>query len=572
MFPIGVAEKPDPDAGAFADHDIASWIARAPESARAAVEREMIRRGGLRKFVPLAWHTCEGSVYQGGWHVDAVMDHMQALVLGHIDRLMLMIPPRHMKSMACAVMAPAWSWTVDPSLSWLFASYAFNLAVRDSRKCRMVIKSRWYQTLYRDLFSLEKDQNAKTRFANDHHGSRLSTSVRGQLTGEGADIIVVDDPHNVLEAESQKKREETILWWDEAMSSRLNNQKTGRRCLIQQRVHENDLAGHALARDREAEQEFRENWVTLCLPAEFEPDHPQRWFRDPRKEPGELLWPERFGRREIGRLKMGLGPYASAAQLQQRPAPREGGFFKRSWFKPWLKPVPLDMAWVRGWDLASSVKKSTKSDPDWTAGVLIGWSPSMRLWIIGHALRDRLDSGDVRRLIRDTAEADLATYGGEAVRIDVPQDPGAGGKAQAQDLVKYLAPFRVSCQPVQGDKGVRAEPLAAQAQNGNVHYLNRTADLEQGWWEPFIKELTGFPAGSHDDFVDAASSAFLALTGGRKGILDYYADDLVARAEEDAAAAERLARGPTPSYGVSSSRTSGVLGSVDGQDDADFED
>ncbi len=97
-------------------------------------------------------------------------------------------------SLSCAVMAPSWSWTVDPSLKWLFSSYAFALATRDSRKCRQIITSQWYRDRWGDRFRLLSDQNLKSRFANDKHGERICTAVRSLLTGEGGDVLVVDDP------------------------------------------------------------------------------------------------------------------------------------------------------------------------------------------------------------------------------------------------------------------------------------------------------------------------------------------------------------------------------------------
>ena len=156
---------------------------------------------------------------------------------------------------------------------------------------------------------------------------------------------MVDDAHNVRGAESEKKRTATLEWWDEALSTRLNNPKTGAYVLVQQRVHENDLMGHVL------KQNALEPWTVLCLPAEFEPDHPQRWFRDPRKELGELLWPERMGRARWSMTS------SSALALTPRPrscssGPRRvaGGMFKHSWF-----PAPVPEGRARGHDMGQGL-------------------------------------------------------------------------------------------------------------------------------------------------------------------------------------------------------------------------
>ena len=440
-----------------------------------------------------------------------------------------------MKSISLAVMAPAYSWIKRPHLKWLFASYAFNLAIRDSRKCRRVMMSTWYQQRFGHCFRFVYDQKTKVRFENEHNGYRLSTSVDGQLTGEGGDIIAVDDPHNVREAESEKTREATLTWWRESMSSRLNDPKKGAYILSQQRVHANDLAGEIMAREQ--------GWTVLCLPARYDPEHKYVYAKDPRKTAGELLWPSRYGETELQRLELALGAYAAAAQLQQLPSPREGGQFKRAWFDPWNDPLPGDMEWVRAWDLAASKAKIVKSDPDYTASVLIGWSPSAKYWIIGHAEWFRESPGQVRKRIKNRAARDEAEYG--HVHIEIPQDPGQAGLDQAKSIALELAGYSVKLATVQGDKVMRSDALAGQAQIGNVMYLPDQSKTgkeampgEGAWNERFFSELCSFPNGSHDDLVDAATTAFNKLTGGRRGILDFYAGEVQQRILREAREAE----------------------------------
>ena len=193
-----------------------------------------------------------------------------------------------------------------------------SLSIRASLKCRRLVESPWYQANWGDRFQLTGDQNAKQRFENNKSGYRLATSVGGTATGEGGDRIVVDDPHNVNEAESELVRRGVLEWWDQVMSTRLNDPKRGTKVIVMQRVHEADLAGHVLTQG---------GYEHLCLPAEYE--GPTRCtvigWSDPRDEPGQLLWAERFGPDEIQALKRSMGSYAAAGQLQQRPAPAEGG-------------------------------------------------------------------------------------------------------------------------------------------------------------------------------------------------------------------------------------------------------
>ena len=168
------------------------------------------------------------------------------------------------------------------------------------------IESPWYRKLWGDRFRLTSDQNTKSRFDNDKGGSRLSTSVGSALTGEGGHIIVVDDPNAAQEAFSEATIAATIEWWDSALSTRLNDPKSGAFIVIQQRLSEEDLTGHILSKDVG-------DWTHLCLPMRYERD--RAWstgigWSDPRTEDGELLWPERFGEPEVKGLEKTLGPWA----------------------------------------------------------------------------------------------------------------------------------------------------------------------------------------------------------------------------------------------------------------------
>jgi len=287
----------------------------------------------LRTYMESAWHIVEPATrFRPNWHIDAIADHLQAVSEGHIRRLIINIPPRHMKSLQTAVLWPTWDWgpANHPHRRWLFASYAMSLSIRDSLKCRRLIQSPWYQARWGSRFKLTNDQNAKIRFDTDKTGYRLATSVDGALTGEGGDIIVVDDPHNATEGESETIRQSTLDWWDAAMSTRLNDPKTGAYVIVMQRLHEADLCGHILSREHD--------WEHLCLPARYESEHPtpirsSMSYLDERKVDGALLWPDRVGETELSELETRLGPYRAAGQLQQRPAPAEGGLFQRAYFR-----------------------------------------------------------------------------------------------------------------------------------------------------------------------------------------------------------------------------------------------
>lgn len=227
----------------------------------AEIEQELATRR-LGEFIRQAWPVVEpATAFVPGWHLDAISDHLQAVSRGHIRNLLINMPPRHMKSLAVAVFWPAWEWIRWPERRWLFSSYALSLSIRDSVKCRRLIQSSWYRFRWGHRFQLTGDQNAKERFENNRTGYRLATSVGGAATGEGGHRVICDDPHNVNEAESDTVRQGVIDWWDQVMSTRLDDLRTGAKVIVMQRVHERDLSGHVLAQG---------GYEHLCLPAEFE--------------------------------------------------------------------------------------------------------------------------------------------------------------------------------------------------------------------------------------------------------------------------------------------------------------
>jgi predicted phage terminase large subunit-like protein len=267
----------------------------------------------LYMFLKSSWRIFDSHPWIDGWAMDAIAEHLQAIVDGEIRRLIVNIPPRCAKSALCSVVLVPWTWaqkkvshTSGPGVSFLYASFKDNLSMRDSVKCRRVIESPWFQKNWGDRFQLVSDQNTKSRFSNDKGGERLTTSIADRgATGEGGDCIILDDCNSAKEVESEAVIESTLEWFDGTMRTRLNNQKLGAFIEIQQRLGENDLTGHILSKSRG-------EWTFLCLPMEFEPERSfitTIGWKDPRTEPGELLWPERFGPEEVEELKKDLGEW-----------------------------------------------------------------------------------------------------------------------------------------------------------------------------------------------------------------------------------------------------------------------
>lgn len=393
---------------------------------------------------------------------------------------------------------------MGPQTRFINASYIDDLSVRDNLTMRNLIYSPWYQRNWGHRVKLSESQNSKDLFYTKAGGFSMATSIDGKGTGEGGNVICIDDPHNVAGAESDTVRTKALRWFDETIQSRLNQQTTGAFVIVMQRLHESDLSGHVLAKETEFDH--------LCIPAEFEVDHPTPirssiGFKDPRKRDGELLWPERFDGAVNDRLQKSLGSYAAAGQYQQRPSPRSGGLFQREWFEI-VRAAPAGGKECRGWDLAAS----TDANAAYTVGVKLRRVNGV-VYIVD-VIRFRGSFERVESGIKSAAVSD-----GVACKVSMPQDPGQAGKVQAKYLVKMLTGYNARTSPESGDKVTRAEPVSAQAEAGNIKIVK--AD----WNEPFLAELTGFPNGRYKDQVDALSRAFHDLgedipavgpVGGRK--------------------------------------------------------
>lgn len=441
----------------------------------------------LSGFIAEAWHVLEPERhFSPNWHIDAICEHLEAVSSGQINRLLITVPPGSMKSLTVSVFWQAWEWGALERLALRYLATAFNdgPVTRDTRKCRDLILSEWFRQIYPNVMLT---RTAETSFANSGTGTREGVAFTS-LTSQRGDRLIIDDPHSTKTAESPNERQTTTRLFREGALNRLNDQEKSAIVVIMQRMHEDDVAGTIIKNHMGYEH--------LCLPMEFEPERrcsTRIGFVDPRSYDGELLDPGRFPRVVVEDLKRDMGSYAYAGQYQQRPAPREGGMFKRAWFADRIvNAAPLGTRFVRHWDLAAT-RGGTGAR---TAGVKLGRTPEGR-YVVAHSITTREEGNEVRKIILATAAVD-----GKDVEISLPQDPGQSGKVQAADNVAFLAGYVVRASPETGDKEQRAEPFAVQCEAGNI-------DLIRGDWnEGYIDELCNFPGASLKDQVDASSGAF----------------------------------------------------------------
>lgn len=465
----------------------------------------------LSGFIKEAWHVIEPGVnYVHNWHVDAVAEHLEAITwgrllrLGATNRVIFNQPPGTMKSLMVSVFWQAWEWGPCnmPHLRYLSTSYSEDYVRRDCRKTRDLILSSWFQELWGQQFVMTRV--GESSFANDKMGNREGVPFKS-LTGGRGDRLVIDDPHSVDTAESPTELASTIRTFRESATSRLNDARESAIAIMMQRLNEGDVTGVAL--------KLGQGYQHVRLPMEYESDNPCETiiqFKDPRQFDGELLFPERFPKEVVERDKIALGSYAVAAQYQQRPSPRGGGMFKKDWFEI-VPAIPAGaVVWVRGWDLAATEQKKKivsgiSGGPAFTRGVKLG-RYSDGTYIVADIVGGQLSPGKVESLIKNTASQDNAN--GLCIQ-DLPQDPGQAGKSQIRTLVSMLNGYPVRWSPETGSKEQRADPVAAQAEVGNVKILAAP------WNDAFLDELSLFPTGMRKDQVDALSRAFARLTKAR---------------------------------------------------------
>lgn len=457
------------------------------------------RKISLREYIKEGWSIIEpGKEFITNWSIDAISEHLEAVSNGEITRLLISVPPRHMKSLTCSVFWPTWEWTWKPTTQWITVSYGLGLSMGFSLKSRYLIKSKWYQEHWGKVYQLTDDQDTKSRYINNLQGQRFATAMLASVIGENADRIVIDDPHSPQSIDSDKVREATINAYNLAISTRLNNAKTGAIVEVAQRLKENDLSNHLL------ELGFEH----LVLPSEYNPKListtkiAQRKKVDPRKKEGELLWPSRFDAQTLKSAKISLGAYGYAAQHDQKPAPAGGALFKEKDLRanPFLDPTKVNLIKFkrrhRHWDLAATVNATS----DYTASVLIGVTYDNK-FIILDVTREKLTPGEAEKVILNTAYAD-----GYDCSITIEEEKGSSGK-HTTDYYRRNILIGFDCRPqaLWADKVTRARAFVGQVESHNVYLV------QAEWNQAYISELVSFPKSSHKDQVDATSGAFREL-------------------------------------------------------------
>jgi predicted phage terminase large subunit-like protein len=406
-------------------------------------------------------------------HHQLIISRLEAIERGEISRLMIFLPPRHGKSLIGSAIFPAWYLGRHPERHLIFATYGQELSDDSGRQVRDFIADPVHRAIFPGC-SLREDSSAAHRFNTVRGGAYFAVGRGGPITGRGAHLLVIDDPlKDCAEANSETVRRALYDWYSSVAYTRLA--PNGAIVLIQNRWHEDDLAGRLLANS------FGDDWEVLSLPAIAE--HDESFRRE-----GEALWPDRFGLLELGKIRNALGGRAWASLYQQRPAAAEGTIFKRDWWQFYRPPVSAPFAQiVQSWDCA--YKKGAEND----FSACTTWGATSNGYYLIHLWKDKVEFPELRRVLGSLAEH----WNPTAILVE----DRASGQSLIQEL-KSSSVLPVIPVKVDSDKVARAQAATPLLEAGKL-FLPEGAS----WVEDFIDELAVFPNGAHDDCVDSTTQA-----------------------------------------------------------------
>lgn len=416
-------------------------------------------------------------------HVEFLCGIVQKLLDGEITRLCISTPPGHTKSDTITRRLSLFQGLREPTKTVVLTGYNQRFAEKN-----LSYPSR---EIARELGILSPNATALDEWELTNGARIVVRGVGSAPTGiNPIHLLVTDDPiKDRAQAQSEVERENIWDWWKGSIVQRFWPQT--RAIVIATRWHEDDLIGRLKASGDPS-------WTFVNLPAIAEENDPIG------RMPGEALWPEEKPIEFLEAQRKAMGDYEFEALFQGNPSPRSGSLFQvdRLGF---VDHAPEGLPACRAWDLAA-----TEGAGDFTAGPKISGPDREGLFYVD-PLRFQHEPFARNLRIRQTAEMD-----GRAVRIRIPQDPGAAGKESAQALIRLLAGFSVKAEPVSGDKFLRAEPFAAQVNAFNVRVVTHGTEEGRAAARAYVEELRQAPNGKYDDQIDGSSDAFNELSAAPK--------------------------------------------------------
>src|ERR1700722_6665604 len=448
-------------------------------------EYARILRNDLTSFVERSFYELYPSkLLDLAPHIEVIATKLEAVRAGRCKRLIICLPPRHLKSHCASIAFPAWLLGKNPALHIICASYGQDLADEMAANCRRLMQSGYYRTLFGNLLG---GRQAVNDFETFHGGRRVATSVSGVLTGRGADIVIIDDPQKADDALSEASRKGTHTWFDNTVLSRLNDKTNGAIIIVAQRLHQDDLIGHVLEQG---------DWEVLSFPAIAEVDEEhlidgplgRRLFN---RKAGDILHPSRESAESLAITRRSITSFSFSSQYQQNPVPVEGLLVQTQWlrfYEPGEEPGDFWFK-LQSWDTAN--KSSELND----FSVCTTWGVVNEHFYLLDVCRKRLNFADLKREVFLQAER----YNPNGILVE----DKASGTQLIQDLQDggrlQIMPYSP---PTGADKLMRLHAKTDLFENGRV-LLAKSAP----WFAAYVSELTGFPGTRYADQVDSTTQA-----------------------------------------------------------------
>ena len=439
-----------------------------------------------------------GIPFQGNWHIAGMAESLRQMRAGGHARQIITMPPRSLKSIMVSVAWPAFLLGLNPAERIVAVSYSETLAEKLSNDTRRLMESPFYRNIFPGTVLAKK---TNLQLVTDQGGTRFATSVGGPTTGFGGSWIILDDPHNASEAYSVPARETVKRYFGQTLSSRLDDETTGKMLLVMQRLHEDDLAGHLLGlggwRHLKLQAQSTEDSQVEVGPGQF---HTVRT--------GDLLHPSRLPLAVLDHKKQQMGSLNYQAQYQQEPVPDGGNMIKREW----LMYTPTSPQRGDG-QVTLSLDTATKTGAANDYSACTVWLELDGRHHVVHVWREKVDFPALKRKVMDL----MSVYQADNLLIE---DQGAG-TSLIQELRNVGAP--AIARKARDTKEARLSAATSFIEAGLM------VQPEDGLWRAeFETELLGFPAAKHDDQVDTVSQYFAWVRERTTGwfIYDMMKDDI----------------------------------------------
>ena len=445
------------------------YLAQLMERAK-ALEESKLAQDNFMAFVKQVWPD-----FIGGRHHNIMAEKFEAIATGKIRRLVVNMPPRHTKSEFASFLLPAWLIGRRPKLKIMQTTHTAELAFRFGRKIRTLMEGDEYKKVFQQV-GLRADDKAAGRWSTNQGGEYFAAGVGGAVTGRGADLLIIDDPHSEQDALSPAALEHAYEWYTSGPRQRL--QPGGSIVIVMTRWAENDLTGKLL---RQQQRDIlADKWEVVEFPALM--------------PSGEPLWPEFWKKDELLAVKGSLSVGKWEAQWQQNPTSESSAILKREWWRKWeYDDLPQLSYIMQSYDTAYSKQTHADYSAITTWGVFYPHPDEAPNILLLDAQKGRWDFPDLRR----TALDEYKYWNPEAVLIESK----ASGMPLTQELRAMGIPV-VNYSPSRGnDKITRVNSIAPLFEAGLVWAPDTR------WAEEVIEECAAFPAGENDDYVDTVTQA-----------------------------------------------------------------